>query len=137
MPLTEKQADSQLGRKFFQYFFQAGVGEAVAPNVGAWYTGGMRIIARKVLCEFWEHHPEAEAALKAWFHDVQHAQWVSPHDIRQVYATASIIEQHRVVFNIRGNQYRLVVAINYAYHVVYVRFVGTHHDYDRIDATTI
>ena len=97
----------------------------------------MRIIARKTLRLFWEQHPDAEHALKAWYQDTQQAACTTPNDIRQVYATASIIANNRVVFNIRGNHYRLVVAINYAYQIVYIRFVGTHHDYDQIDATTI
>jgi len=97
----------------------------------------MRIIARKSLREFREQHPDAEQTLKAWYHDVKQAEWTSPNDIRQLYATASIIAINRVVFNIRGNHYRLVVAINYAYQVVYIRFVGTHRDYDQIDAATI
>ncbi len=97
----------------------------------------MRIIARKTLRTFWERYPDAEQALKAWYHDTQHATWTTPNDIRQGYATASIIANNRVVFNIRGNHYRLVVAINYAYQIVYIRFVGTHHDYDQIDAATI
>lgn len=97
----------------------------------------MRIIARRTLRDFWEQYPDAEQALQAWYHDAQAATWRSPADIRQTYATASILPNNRVVFNIRGNQYRVVVAINYAYGIVYIRFVGTHQAYDRIDATTI
>jgi mRNA interferase HigB len=97
----------------------------------------MRIITRKALRDFWERYPDAEASLKAWFHDAQRANWSSPNDIRQVYASASIIDSHRVVFNIRGNNYRLVVAINYAYKIIYIRFIGTHREYDQIDAATI
>ena len=97
----------------------------------------MRIIARKTLREFWEQHPDAEEALKAWYHDAKQAAWITPNDIRQVYATASIIANNRVVFNIRGNRYRLVVAINYGYQIVYIRFIGTHQDYDQIDAASI
>ncbi|MDP9316109.1 MAG: type II toxin-antitoxin system HigB family toxin [Chloroflexota bacterium] len=97
----------------------------------------MRIIARRTLREYWEQHPDVEQALQAWFHDAQAATWTSPADIRRMYATASILPNNRVVFNIRGNQYRLVVAINYAYGIVYIRFVGTHQEYDRVDATTI
>jgi mRNA interferase HigB len=97
----------------------------------------MRIIARKALRQFWEQHPDAEQALKAWYHDAKQAAWISPNDIRQVYATASIIANNRVVFNIRGNRYRLVVAINYGYQIIYIRFVGTHQEYDQIDAATI
>ena len=101
------------------------------------YTCSMRIIARKTLREFWEQHPDAEQALRAWYHDAKQVDWKTSSDIRQIYATASIIANNRVVFNIRGNQYRLIVAINYAYGVVYIRFVGTHQEYDQIDATTI
>jgi mRNA interferase HigB len=109
----------------------------LAPKPGSVYTGAMRIIARKTLREFWQLHPDAEQALRAWYHDAKQANWKTPTDIRQLYATASIIANNRVVFNIRGNQYRLIVAINYAYGIVYIRFVGTHQEYDQIDATTI
>lgn len=97
----------------------------------------MHIIARKTLRTFWEQHPDAEQALKAWYHDAKEAAWATPNDIRQVYATASIIANNRVMFNIRGNNYRLVVAVNYAFQIVYIRFVGTHQDYDQIDAATV
>ena len=97
----------------------------------------MRIISRKTLRLFWESHPDAEQALRAWYHDAQQAHWKSPDDIRQTYATASFIAHNRVVFNIRGNTYRLIVAINYPYQVIYIRFVGTHAAYDRVDAATI
>jgi mRNA interferase HigB len=97
----------------------------------------MRIIARKTLRDFWERHSDAEEALQAWYHDARHATWMTPTDIRQRYATASIIANNRVVFNIRGNSYRLVVAINYSFAIIYIRFVGTHREYDQIDATSI
>lgn len=97
----------------------------------------MRIIARRTLWEFWERHPDAEQALRAWYQDAQHAEWKAPTDIRQTYTTASIIANNRVVFNIRGNNYRLVVAINYDFSIVYIRFIGIHKEYDQIDATTI
>lgn len=97
----------------------------------------MRIIARRTLRDFWEKHPDAEQALRAWYQDVRHAEWKTPQDIRQVYATASISANNRVVFNIRGNNYRLIVAINYTLGIVYIRFIGTHNEYDQIDAATI
>src|SRR5688572_26574982 len=97
----------------------------------------MRIIAKKTLREFWEQHADAEQALKAWYHDVKQAEWHTPNDIRQAYATVSIIANNRAVFNIRGNAYRIIVAINYDYGIVYIRFVGTHRQYDQIDASTI
>ncbi len=97
----------------------------------------MRIIARGTLRAFWEQHPDAEQALQVWYHDAKQAIWTSPADVKRMYATSSIVGNNRVVFNIRGNHYRLVVAINYAYGIVYIRFVGTHQEYDKIDATTI
>lgn len=97
----------------------------------------MRIIARKTLQKFWEKHPDAEQALKAWYQDARHAKWNAPSEIRRQYANASIIQNNRVVFNIRGNHYRLIVSINYPFQIIYIRFVGTHKEYDKIDAATI
>ena len=97
----------------------------------------MRIIARKTLRDFWLTHPDAEQPLRAWFHDTKVAEWTGPADIRAVYASASFLANNRVVFNIRGNRYRLIVTINYDYRVVYIRFIGSHAEYDHIDATTI
>ena len=97
----------------------------------------MRIIALKALREFWEQHPDAKQALRAWYHDVKKATWRTPTDIKAIYRNASFIANNRVVFNIKGNQYRLVVAILYQHRVVYIRFVGTHEEYDRIDATKV
>jgi mRNA interferase HigB len=97
----------------------------------------MRIIARRALREFWIRHPETEQTLRAWYHDVQGADWRSPADIKRVYANASILGENRAVFNIKGNRYRLVVAIHYGYQICYIRFVGTHREYDRIDAEQV
>jgi mRNA interferase HigB len=97
----------------------------------------MRIISRKALREFWEIHPDAQQPLQAWYADVKKADWQSPMDIKNVYRNASIVANNRVVFNIKGNKYRLVVAIRYEYRLVYIRFVGTHQAYDKIDVTTI
>ena len=97
----------------------------------------MRIIARKTLREFWEKHPNAEQPLLAWFADTRRADWKSPADIKRVYRNASVIANNRVVFNIKGNDYRLIVAIHYAFGIVYVRFIGTHAAYDRVDAANI
>ncbi len=97
----------------------------------------MRVIALRTLREFWTTHADAEDALRAWHADAQRAVWKTPGDIRATYATASIIGNNRVVFNIRGNTYRLIVAVNYDYGIVYIRFIGTHAEYDRIDAETV
>ena len=97
----------------------------------------MRIIALKTLRLFWEQHPDAQQALQAWYRDAKRATWNTPADIRNVYRNASIVGNNRVVFNIRGNQYRLVVAVNYAQGIVYIRFIGTHQDYNTIYVATI
>ena len=97
----------------------------------------MRVIALKTLRLFWERHPDARQALQAWYRDAKRARWTTPANIRTVYRNASIVGNNRVVFNIRGNQYRLVAAINYAHGIVYIRFIGSHQDYDKIDAATI
>jgi mRNA interferase HigB len=97
----------------------------------------MRIIARSTLKEFWLKHSEAEQPLKAWFQDVSRSQWESPSDIKKIYANASIVANNRVVFNIKGNTYRLVVHVRYDIGIVFIRFIGTHQEYDKIDVTTI
>jgi mRNA interferase HigB len=97
----------------------------------------MRIIALRTLREFWTAHADAEAALRAWYADARQAEWKTPEDVKAIYANASILGNNRVVFNIRGNAYRLIVSINYAFGIVYIRFVGTHAGYDRVDAETI
>jgi len=97
----------------------------------------VRIIARRALREFWEEHADAEQPLRAWYHDALSAEWKSPADVKRVYASASIVAENRLVFNIGGNKYRLVVAVNYKYRICYVRFIGTHKAYDRIDVATV
>ena len=97
----------------------------------------MRILSRKTLKEFWDQHPDARQPLQAWYNDTKRALWKSPADIKDVYRNASFIANNRVVFNIKGNKYRLIVAIQYEYGIVYIRFVGTHREYERIDASTI
>jgi len=95
----------------------------------------MRIIARKTLRQFWEkpQYADAEQALKAWFREASNADWASPAEIKAAFRTASIVGNNRVVFNICGNKYRLVVRVNYPYRVMYIRFIGTHPQYDRIN----
>jgi mRNA interferase HigB len=97
----------------------------------------MRIVSRKKLREFWEHSPGTRASLESWFADVKQADWENPNDIKSVYRNASFIANNRVVFNIKGNKYRVIVSIQYTYHIVFIRFVGTHKEYDSIDAATI
>ena len=97
----------------------------------------MRIVALKTLREFWTRHPDAEHPLRAWHDEVSRAEWRSPADVKAQFGNASILKGRRVVFNIKGNDYRLVVAVAYKLQVVYVKFVGTHAQYDAIDAQTI
>jgi mRNA interferase HigB len=97
----------------------------------------MRIISRKALKEFWDKHPDSRQPLQAWYDDARRADWRSPADIKNVYRNASFLANNRVVFNIKGNSYRLIVAAQYAHGMLYIRFVGTHQEYDRIDAATI
>ncbi|MFO1433474.1 MAG: type II toxin-antitoxin system HigB family toxin [Candidatus Competibacteraceae bacterium] len=97
----------------------------------------MRIVALSTLKDFWEKHPDAERPLKAWYAVTSRAQWKSPGDVKQNYPAASILENNRVVFNIKGNTYRLIVAFHYDKGRSFIRFVGTHADYNRIDARAI
>jgi mRNA interferase HigB len=97
----------------------------------------MRVFTRKTLREYWNDHSNVEQALKAWFSEAKHAQWKSPADIKKKYPRASILPNSRVVFRIKGNNYRLIIKVNYDYGQVFIRFVGTHAEYDKIDATTI
>lgn len=97
----------------------------------------MRVIAKKTLRDFWEFHADCKESLKSWYEEAENADWKSPLDIKREYPSASIIANNRVVFNIKGNSYRLIVKINYGYGIVWIRFIGTHTDYDKIDAENI
>lgn len=97
----------------------------------------MRIIARSTLRAFWQHHPDAEEPLLAWYRETDKADWESPSRVKEKYRSASFVGGNRVVFNMKGNDYRLVVYINYPYRVVYGRFVGTLADYDKIDVEEV
>jgi mRNA interferase HigB len=100
----------------------------------------VRIIAKRTLRLFWEsnrRYADAKRALEDWHAQVSQADWSTPAHVKNQYADASILKGGRVVFNICGNRYRLIVKINYPYRVVYIRFVGTHAEYDEIDAETV
>lgn len=97
----------------------------------------MRIISLKTLRDFWESHPNARQQLQAWYEDAKHAVWQSPTDIKAMYRNASIVANNRVAFNIKANDYRLIVAINYQLGIAYIRFVGTHAEYDRVNAAEV
>ena len=97
----------------------------------------MHIIALRALREFWEKYPQAETPLRAWYAEASRANWSTPADIKAAHRNASFLANKRVVFNIKGNDYRLVVAVRYTSTMMFIRFVGTHVEYDRIDAETI
>jgi len=99
----------------------------------------MHVISRKTLIEFYEqpNHKDAKGPLETWYYEAKKAQWEFPADVKDLYKSASILKDNRVVFNIAGNKYRLIVRINYASKTVFIRFVGTHKEYDKIDAEVI
>ncbi|MHC8413033.1 type II toxin-antitoxin system HigB family toxin [Pseudomonas sp. Hz4] len=96
----------------------------------------MRIIAISQLKRFWEKYPDSEQSFLAWIDEAKNAEWKAPTDIKAHFATASILKSRRVVFNIKGN-FRLVVAVAYRFGAVYIKFVGTHKQYDTVDANTV
>ena len=97
----------------------------------------MRVIAKTALRDFWASHPDAEQPLRAWHCEAKKTAWKTPADVKAKHRSASILQGGRVVFNIGGNKYRLMVRINYPFQIVYIRFIGTHREYDRINAETI
>lgn len=97
----------------------------------------MRIISVKALKQFAKKHPDLRQALNIWIHLVEKADWKSPAEVRRLFNTADFLADNRVVFDLGGNKYRMICVMKYPYRIVYVRFIGTHKDYDRIDATTI
>ncbi|MFH1708305.1 MAG: type II toxin-antitoxin system HigB family toxin [Planctomycetota bacterium] len=97
----------------------------------------MRIISRRTLKDYWEKECAAKEGLLAWYAEVKQAKWLTPPDVKGRYPSVSILKDGRVVFNIGGNKYRLVVWINYKFGIVYIRFIGSHTAYDKIDAETI
>ena len=96
-----------------------------------------RIFAKSTLREFWEEHPDAEQHLKTWYDTAINTNWRTPAEVKQTYAPASILKNGRIVFNIKGNLYRLVAKINFEKQWIFIRFIGTHSEYDKIDANTI
>ena len=97
----------------------------------------MRVIAKKILREFWEKHKDCKQQLQSWYQETSKREWVSLHEIKAEYPSASVLEDNRVVFNIKGNKYRLIVKINFDYKMLWIRFIGTHSEYDKINANKI
>jgi mRNA interferase HigB len=96
-----------------------------------------RIFAKSTLRDYWEKHPASEQHLKTWYDTAMNADWKSPSDVKNTYASASILKDSRIVFNIKGNSYRLIVKFNFEKQWIFIRFIGTHAEYDKIDANTI
>ncbi len=99
----------------------------------------MRVIAIGTLKKFWEkpQYADAEQNLRAWYAEVRKASWKNSNDVKKMYTTSSIVGNNRIVFNIKGNKYRLIVAVDYSFQIIFIRFIGTHIEYDKIDAKTI
>ena len=105
--------------------------------MGKSHNSTMRVIARKNLAAFWLDHPETEAPLRAWLAAANGAEWESMTDILATYSKASPIDAERCVCNIHGNSYRLIVAIRFTKQIVFIKFIGTHSEYDNMDAATV
>jgi len=97
----------------------------------------LRIIAKRALREYWEQNPDAEQQLLSWYKECNKSEWENPNEIKKMYSSASILKNSRVVFNICGNKYRLIVEINFPRKWVFIRFIGTHKEYDKVNANTI
>ena len=97
----------------------------------------MRVIAKKTLRAFWERYPDAKGPIEAWHAELAKAAWMTPQEVKAQFGSASILKGGRIVFNIGGNKYRLVVAIDYVRQACFVKFIGTHEEYDSIDAQTV
>jgi mRNA interferase HigB len=96
-----------------------------------------RIFAKSTLKLFWVKHPDSEQYLKTWYDSAMNADWKTPDDVKHTYANASILQNGRIVFNVKGNNYRLIVKFNFEKQWAFIRFIGTHDEYARIDANTI
>lgn len=96
-----------------------------------------RVFSKGTLRDYWETHPETEQYLKTWFDTVMNSDWKTPNDVKQTFANASILKDNRIVFNIKGNSYRLIAKFNFQKQWIFIRFIGTHKAYDEIDADTI
>ena len=97
----------------------------------------MRVIALSTLREFWRKHPPAEVPLRNWYAEASRATWESPAEVKEAHRNASFVAGDRVVFNVKGNDYRLIVAMRYRQQIMYLRFIGTHREYDKINAATV
>ena len=96
-----------------------------------------RIFAKSTLRKYWQENPDSEQYLKTWYDTAMNSDWKTPNDVKQTYSNASILKERRIVFNIKGNNYRLVAKFNFEKQWIFIRFIGTHNEYDKINAETI
>lgn len=96
-----------------------------------------RIFAKSTLRKYWELYPETEQHLKTWYETALNSDWKNPNEVKQTYGSASVLKNNRIVFNIKGNDYRLIAKFNFEKQWIFIRFIGTHQEYDKIDANTI
>jgi len=97
----------------------------------------VRVIAKRTLRDFWLKHAESEQQLKSWFREAEKASWKNVNQLKVDYPSASILKENRIVYNIKGNKYRLIVKINFEFQICWIRFIGTHAEYDKVDANNI
>ena len=97
----------------------------------------MRVIAKRTLRDFWLHHADCEQQLKSWYQETEKSEWTNINELKSEYPSASILKDNRIVFNIKGNDYRLIVKFNFEYQICWIRFIGTHAEYNKINANTI
>jgi mRNA interferase HigB len=97
----------------------------------------MKVISRKTLREFWEQHPDVKQPLLSWYHEIAKAHWNHLNDLKKDFPSASILKNESVCFNIKGNNYRVIIKVNLNFQICWIRFVGSHSEYDKIDANTI
>ena len=105
--------------------------------MGTIYIISVRVISKKILVEYYEKHKETKSQLETWYREAKNAEWRNPQEVKEKYRSASIIGGNKVVFNIKGNKYRLVTRINYRMKIVYIKFIGTHKEYDKINVEEI
>ena len=121
----------------FSFTFCAECYLRFVPFLGICYTVTMYIVSIQTLRTFWQKHPDAERPLRAWYALAEKASWRSPAEIKATLGNVSFVGHNRVIFNIKGNAYRLIVVVEYQKGRLFIRFVGTHAEYDRIDPATI
>jgi mRNA interferase HigB len=97
----------------------------------------VKVIAKRTLREFWIKHANSEQQLKAWYRETEKATWKTVNELKIAYPSASILKDNRIVFNIKGNDYRLIVKFNFENQIAWIRFVGTHAEYDKINANEV